>query len=244
MIRLYRDSFDSDIFAGNIYKLFIDEKIESEDVITGLFKNKDISYIYCFTTFENSNIDILNRLGFRFISIRSTYKLSLKNSFFEPKIPEGFQVLKNSEKHVKVTDEEMLSVAKLIGNTSRYFKDNNLPREKSISLYITWIKNSLYRGYADEAFVILKDRDLAGMITLKIKPEGGYIDLIGIKEGFQNKGLGQVLFQRGVEYLLGKNIKSMYTVTEGENIIANRFYQKNGFILEDLKLVYHKWIKT
>ena len=242
MIKLYRDSFDSDIFAGNIYKLFIDEKIESEDVITNPFKNKDISYIYCFTTFENSNIDILNRLGFRLISIRSTYKLALKNGFIELKIPEGFRVLKNSEKHVMLTDKETLSIAKLIGNTSRYFRDNNLPREKSISLYAAWIKNSLYRGYADETFVILKDRDLAGMITLKIKPEGGYIDLIGIKERFQNKGLGQVLFQKGVEYLLGKNIKSMYTITEGENIIANRFYQKNDFILEDVQLVYHKRI--
>lgn len=239
MIKFYRDSFDSEIFAGNLYKLFLDKRIKSEEVITNLFKDKNISHIFCFTAFENSNIDILNKLGFKLISIRNTYKLVLKKSY--PKsIPEGFRVLKNSEKQVKLTGKEVLSLAKLIGGTSRYFKDNDLSKEKSLSLYATWIKNSLYRGYADESFVIIKEEDLAGIIALKIRPEGGYIDLIGIKEKFQNKGFGQILLQKGVKYLLGRKIKNMYTITEGENLIANRFYQKNGFILEDVQLVYHK----
>lgn len=242
MINFYRDSFDSDIFNTDVYKLYLDKKIESENVITNLIKNKNNSYVHCFTTFENSNIDILNKLGFRLISIRSTYKLALKNDFSKVNIPIGFKVFKNSEKHIKLADKEILSIAKLIGGTSRYFKDNNLPREKSISLYVTWIKNSLYQRYVDETFVVLNNKDLVGINSIKIKPEGGYIDLIGIKEKFQNKGLGQVLLQKGVEYLLDKNIKNMYTVTEGENIIANRFYQKNGFLLEGIQLVYHKKI--
>lgn len=240
MIKFYKDGFDSNIFGGNIYKLFIDKKIESEDVITNLLKNKDISYIFCFTTFNNFNIDILTKLGFRLISIRNIYKKIFDKVNPSLKIPAGYKIFRNSKRQIELSDIQITDIANVIGNTSRYFKDNKLPKKKSLNLYRNWIKNSLYRGYADESFVIFKNKSLAGIITLKIKPEGGYVDLIGIAREFQNKGLGGVLLQKGVKYLLGKKIKNMYTITEGENVPASRFYQKNGFILDDVQLVYHK----
>jgi hypothetical protein len=30
-------------------------------------------------------------------------------------------------------------------------------------------------------------------------------------------------------------------VTQGKNIAAQRLYQKNGFLIRDLQLWYHKW---
>lgn len=244
MLKLYQDNFDSNIFGGRVYKMFFDKKVVSDKTISDVLKNHKISYLYCFTNVFDSNIFILEKLGFRLISIRNTYKRTSGKAVKTLAIPKGFRVLTGFKGKNKLKNRDIENIAKIIGRTSRYFKDKKLPQRKCLKLYMDWIKNSLYHGYADESYLVFKKKILAGIITLKIKPEGGYVDLIGIFPRFQNRGLGKLLLQLGDNYLIDKKIKNMYAVTEGENVPANRFYQKNNFILDDVKLVYHKSFKS
>ena len=52
-----------------------------------------------------------------------------------------------------------------IGESSRYFKDKNIPENMSMKIYGDWINNSLYNSYADEVIFIMNGNELAGLIT-------------------------------------------------------------------------------
>jgi ribosomal protein S18 acetylase RimI-like enzyme len=44
-----------------------------------------------------------------------------------------------------------------------------------------------------------------------------------------------------VEWFRKKEISRISVVTQGRNVLANRFYQKHGFILRSAECWYHKW---
>ena len=52
-------------------------------------------------------------------------------------------------------------------------------------------------------------------------------------------GVGSLLMTAAEQWALGK-AKTMMTVTEGENVLAIKYYTKMGFIIDDVMLVYHK----
>ena len=175
------------------------------------------------------------------MSIRNTYKLagSGYTARSTQKLDDRFKVLQYSKDKPKISKPDILRFARIIGATSRYFHDSAIPKIYAERLYVRWIENSL-KGYADECFMVMRGGRLAGLITLKIKEAAGYIDLIGVGENYQGIGLGGVLASRSIEYFKSKNIKNIFVVTEGENLQANIFYQKNGFITQNVELVYHK----
>ena len=131
-------------------------------------------------------------------------------------------------------------MADIIGSTSRYFKDKQIPREKAMEIYVTWINNSIYNRYANESFFIMKGDKLTGLVTLKVKDNNGCIDLIGVHNDFQGLGLGKLLLQRGIQYFVDGGAGGIFVVSEGENIPATAFYQKTGFVINKVELVYHR----
>lgn len=240
MIKFYQDKFDSEALGRKVFKLYLDRSINNEKELLSIFNQHRVDVIFCFSAFSNKNIAILEKLNFSLASLRNTYKFSSATADRAVKLDNRFKILPNSKDKPKVARSDILSLAKVIGSTSRYFHDKNIPKSRAHRLYVKWIENSLDDNYADESFCLLLKNKLIGLATVKIKDGDGFIDLLGVNRAYQNMGLGSILARRAVNYLKNQKINDIFVITEGENLAANIFYQKRGFIINKIELVYHK----
>ncbi|NJM40545.1 MAG: GNAT family N-acetyltransferase [Anaerolineae bacterium] len=107
-------------------------------------------------------------------------------------------------------------------------------------MYVAWLNNSVFNGYAVDSVLAFQGERLIGIHTVKTKQGVGIVDLIGIIPDLQNAGLGGALLKGGFDIMRAHGATRVEVVTENENIQGSRFYQKNGFRLTDMKLVWHR----
>ena len=235
------DKFDSSILGKRVFKFYLNKTvfyIPMQDIQ----KKYHPDMLVCFSRHINDNISALRKADFELISIRNTYSLtkirSNKCCLFDKNL-----ILKS----IKEVDDN-LSIKKLqelneqLSLESRYAKDIEISNNIARAIYHIWIENSVLYGFSDQIFSVWDDQNIAGLITLKKRDNVGYIDLLVIDQDYRGKGLARNLVQNAINYFVKLNINTLNVETEGENIRANRFYQRFGFILSDLYLVYH-WHK-
>ncbi len=238
-MKFVKDEFDTAILGKNVYKLTLEEGDSPTEIKSLLVSIKDsivCSFIPALTDYSTS----LENLGFHFISIRNTYKYSQSDQGILPNLEaKGFEITSFSPTET-ITDTEIEHLAVIIGKVNRYYKDSQIPQDKSKQIYIQWIKNSLFQGFASRSFVIRYNKQIVGICTTKIKQTHGEIDLVGILTEHQNKKLGKYLIEQALMYLRENKFYNPLVVTAGENIPANIFFQKTGFVIDKVELVYHK----
>lgn len=241
MIEFYRDAFDSQILGCECYKLWLNEPLSGQQVEDALASvGERIDRVACFSVYAQSNFRALERLGFQLISVRNTYSRPVDGFPPAAALPAIDRVLASNHT-ARLSREDLTPLAVVIGETSRYFKDHSIPANDSLRVYQTWLENSLYNGYAAESVLAFDESGrLAGIHTLKVKGETGIVDLIGVAPGFQQGGLGASLLAAGVEAMRQRRARTVEVVTENENVPAARFYQKHGFRLQSMQLVWHK----
>lgn len=144
--------------------------------------------------------------------------------------------------------EDINQISKLANNiylSSRYYYDDNFDKHKVNLYYKDWLKKSVY-GKFDDLCLILKNKKnnyLLGFVTIKINSDkSASIGLIGVNKDFQRQGFGSILIKNLFFYLYKIKIKKLYVITQGRNISAQRLYQKNGFIINNTEIWYHKWL--
>jgi GNAT superfamily N-acetyltransferase len=240
----YKEEFDSSILNENVYKmLLIKNEVNIVSKYSYFLNKTKPDIIFAFSDYARRNIDFLQKQNFNFINSRITYKCeNLSGSDkVESKKQEKYIITEFSKKTVL----DLNKFRKILNNivaSSRYFKDPNIAKEKALTIYQKWLENS-FKGYASKIF-ILKNEETnipIGFSTLKRENKGLFIDLIGLADEFTGRGLGVNLLNACKNYALSRS-EGLFVITEGENIPANRFYQKGGFLLEDFQLVFHKHI--
>jgi len=237
-MKFFRDDFDSRIFNKEVYKLFLEKESQIDLSYEKNIANKKIDIIFAFSAYSTENINFFYRHNFRFINTRNIYEC--KDLSFSPVDVRNYSIVEAGD-NVRVDETEADTILKNIAETSRYFKDTCIKKEIALILYQEWLKNSL-EGYAEKVFLLYLGKFLIGFITLKGERNKLFIDLIGIDEKFISKGLGGLLINRAKDFCLKQN-KELWVITEGENVAANRFYQKNGFLVKEFRLVFHKHYK-
>jgi GNAT superfamily N-acetyltransferase len=246
MLSIFKDQFDCSIFRRNIFKLILEHSIDERKIRAKIESTPEqADWMVCFTTFSHQNIQALERLNFSLMSIRVTYRFAGIISVPSQPTPHGISLsLLSKQKKLNLSEKSIIALAKIIGSTSHYFQNNEISKKDVVLFYQTWIKNSLFKDYADEAVLLTKGPELVGLLTIKVKNQVGYIDLVGVDAKIQGKGLGTLLMREALAYFKRKKIKSIKVTTQGENIRANNFYQKNHFIIEKTELVYHLIVKS
>lgn len=238
----YHDRFDSQMLGRAVYKLQLRDEVADVAALRALYAHEPAQVIFCFSEYSPRNIAALQADGFNFISIRNVYEVSLKTSVAAAKIDSDVALVMASAGVPELPPQDLLGLAEVLGETSRYFKDLRIPRENGLKVYQNWLHNSLYNGYANDVVLAMKSGSLAGIHTLKWKNGKGIVDLIGVQPRHQQHGLGRALLQAGLRTFAANGIDCVEVVTEGENVPASRFYQKNGFLLRSVQLVWHKHI--
>lgn len=144
-----------------------------------------------------------------------------------------------------VLSDNITSIAIQSGQYSRFNIDTRIPAGKFQELYRLWIESSVNRSIAKEVFSYLIGDKSAGIITLGMKNGIADIGLLAVDENFRGKNIGSQLIQ-AAEYWSVNELKceEIQVVTQGANLQACRFYQKNNFTLVDKKYIYHLWNNT
>ena len=111
-----------------------------------------------------------------------------------------------------------------------------------IELYHTWIEKSVNKELADDIIIQEVEGQLAGVITVFIKNEIGYIGLVGVDSRYRGQGIGSKLIKDSLTYFKNKSINRVEVVTQGNNKPACKLYEKHGFSILYQTDFYHFWI--
>lgn len=133
-------------------------------------------------------------------------------------------------------------IVEQISKKSRYAYDPKFDRQMSRQLYEEWLRKSFYEKYCDDFIIYIEDQKPAGFLTLTIKNEHPFIDLLGVLDDHRGKGIGGCLIKEAERKLLEAGYKILKVVTQGHNIGALRTYQSRNFKIEGINIYYHKWI--
>ena len=142
----------------------------------------------------------------------------------------------------KVAAPEIESLAIQCGEHSRFKTDKGFDGGQFEMLYKTWIHNSIIKECADEVFVYEMEGSIRGMITATHVGTCGSIGLFAVDAKSRRMGIGKALLAALTAYLYDKGYITIQVVTQGKNIMSCSFYEKNGFVKEEVKNFYHFWL--
>jgi ribosomal protein S18 acetylase RimI-like enzyme len=220
------------------WKLWLHQP-EDVDTIANCLDGAHADVVFCFTIFNHDNFRALQQLGFDLISVRNTYERPMPQPVAFA-APAGIELTTASVAKQRIQADDLAVLADVLGTTSRYYKDRRISPNKSRAVYVAWLNNSVFNGYAVDSVLAFQGERLVGIHTVKVRNEVGVIDLIGIAPDLQNAGLGGALLEGGLAIMRTRGATRVEVITENENIQGSRFYQKHGFRLTDMKLVWHR----
>ena len=132
------------------------------------------------------------------------------------------------------------SIARAGHRDSRFYFDANFDRSKCDLLYETWIENS-FRGFAHAVLVAESKGEAAAYLTCHLKGQESQIGLVGVAEAHRGKGMAGKLLERFQLWSVEQGANRATVVTQGRNLLAQRLYQRNGYVTRSLQLWYHRW---
>ena len=69
----------------------------------------------------------------------------------------------------------------------------------------------------------------------------GQIGLVGVHPDARGNGVGAALVNAGLRWFGSVGARDVAVVTQGQNVTAQRLYQRCGFATSRIELWYHKW---
>jgi dTDP-4-amino-4,6-dideoxy-D-galactose acyltransferase len=140
---------------------------------------------------------------------------------------------------------ELEELAIQVGNTHSRFKvDPRIPEHVFLTMYKTWIRNSVNGQIADTVLVARHAGRIAGMVTLGVKDGRGDIGLFAVHSGMRGKNLGTSLALAAQDWFYRKGLRSAQVVTQQKNTAACRLYEKCGYRVEKVEFFYHFWLSV
>lgn len=214
-------SWDSDFFGKKIGKLNASQTLDEQ-----VLKRESFGYdlVYLFSDCK-INID-LNEVD---VKITFLKKIDFSEDQFDIEI-ENFDINKHSY-------NDLLELVYLSGHESRFKNDKiNFSDKLYRKLYKTWIDKSL--NSPDTLVLVSTDiHGINGFITCSVDKIDNKIGLIAVAERSQGCGIGKKLIRTVEEYLNPDS--NLFVSTQEKNVGACRFYQKNGFSINNKTYIYH-----
>jgi ribosomal protein S18 acetylase RimI-like enzyme len=115
-----------------------------------------------------------------------------------------------------------------------------LPSDKANELFAEWVR----RGVCDsDSFTFLSrvDGNPAGLLSGRITPEGGRIDLVAVSPELRARGTGRRLMEASAAEFFRRGARRAAVGTQGSNVAAQRLYQDCGFKTRSVGVWFHGW---
>lgn len=188
--------------------------------------------------------------GFKLIYLESPIKLEGSNLFFDEKIiyskpniirQESKPFDEISSYNFNVIDNDLYNLSIISGEYSRFNLDKNFPKNKFILLYNKWIENSVLANYATDVIVYKIENKIVGLLTYYNQNNISNIGIIAVNPNFQGHGIGSKLIKH-YQNQLDNKITELEVVTQGVNLKARVFYEKNEYKIKSKTYIYHLWL--
>lgn len=138
---------------------------------------------------------------------------------------------------------QLESLAWQSGEYSRFRLDPRLDPTVFREMYSRWLHNSLSGSIARQVLVwrAPSGHEL-GLLTLGEKNGRADIGLLAVDEAARGQRVGQQLVATAVAQAIAWGYAELQVVTQGDNELACRFYEKCGFQLVQEEHIYHCWL--
>lgn len=228
--------WDSNFFGVRIARLTCE--FLTEEIVNLAFLWCRENNIECLFFLADSSgkktIDLAEKNKFKLTDIRITLEKYLTDHSAS-----DYQKNIASASHKDVS--QLKQIASANHRDSRFYYDGNFLREKCDELFATWIEKSC-EGFADIVLTAKTGDIVNGYITCSVDENRvGNIGLVGVNPVSQGKGVGKILITSALNWFAENKAEKITVVTQGRNVKAQRLYQKNGFVIDSLKLWYHFW---
>ena len=231
--------WDTNFFEINSAELVLKKQIFNKDIkeIKRLVNQEKYKFITIRNINNNENNNkIIPKLGDTFLAdINIQYEKNL--------LKKQTEKIKNIiiENNMK----ENLDIINISKNTfihSRFNIDKNLEQGKEVHTY--WVKNAFNKKDKYFCYYLL-DNQIKGYILFSKNKEKSiiYIELIAIKSGYRNKGIGTKLISELENLAINEKIHYIDVGTQINNKKAQNFYINNKFKIKSNNSIYHWWEK-
>lgn len=124
---------------------------------------------------------------------------------------------------------------------TRFFADKSFPPDRSAELYVEWLRRGLL-GEPERQTLVTEDA--TGFIVCHLDPRTrvGKIELIGVAASASGRGLGSTLVAGAGAIFANASLHMATVVTQGNNIAAQRLYQRHGYRVSKTHLWLHMWL--
>jgi dTDP-4-amino-4,6-dideoxy-D-galactose acyltransferase len=122
---------------------------------------------------------------------------------------------------------------------SRFYADPGFGRDRAAALYVAWLE----RGMSSDSRRTLVTDAADGFVVCRLDAERavGSIELIGVAEESERRGLGLRLVRGAHSLFAAAGLLSAEVVTQGRNLPAQRLYQREGYRTRRVAVWLHRW---
>jgi len=196
----------------------------------------DCLYFLCETR-DDTSVQSVETNGFHLVDIRVTK---------EKPVASGAEMTSLwDESRVRMVREgdipALKALARISHTDSRFCFDKNFGSGRGPDLFEEWIQKSCH-GWADVVLVASLKERAVGYISCHLDtPKVGKIGLVAVGAEAQGQRFGVSLVEAALAWFERQGVARVTVVTQGRNVIAQRLYQRCGFVTQAVQLWYHRW---
>ena len=221
-----------------------DGPLAISDLVRGHARKQDAA-LY-FAKIQTEWVDLsqqLSAIGFYVVDVNVTFGIDVNAHNYPGKTnPSKYSI---SEIH-PAQHEEVLAIAGSCFRYSRFHLDPLVPKNTADLIKREWIGNYIRKKRGERLWVASVDERPAGFLAVIASESLGKrihtIDLIGVSQDFQKRGVGQALVAFFIdEYKTSSDV--LQVGTQATNIPSMRLYQKAGFFIKQTQYVMHMHVR-
>ena len=199
---------------------------------------EEVTLLYFLADDDVSSWAVAAEAGFRAVDLR--VELVLDRAW--PRLPAAVPLAPLVLREATEGDlGELLPIAASVHTDSRFFADPLVPRRQAQDLFRLWLRRSVEHAIADVVFVADLEGQAAGYLTATLADGAGRIGLVGVGEGARGRGIGLAMVQHALAWFAAGGAREVSVVTQGRNILAQRVYQRCGFLTNAVRVWFHRW---
>lgn len=226
-------AWDSEFLHRQVGRLILKAGMPLDELLQSAYQQRyELLYIY-------SPIPIKDRMVSKYALLdvggHIKFARDLSSHGFEPikPMPEIY------EYQLDILTPELLEIAFLSGQLSRFKIDSSLPAGSFESLYVTWLANTLENRPRSSIYTYQTDDRVLGLITSELHESKCNIGLLAVSQSHQGQGIATKLIRYVQEICMTNNIASIEVKTQLTNKSARALYLKRSFSERERSFLYH-----
>lgn len=137
------------------------------------------------------------------------------------------------------SSSDVIELAYLSGQLSRFRVDPWLPHGSFEELYKTWITKIIDQMPSTSIYACYEDGSAIGMITSQCIADVCSIGLLAVHSSFKGRGIASRLIKQVESQCLKQGVASLEVKTQLSNVNAQHLYLKNRFVEVHRTFLYH-----